>query len=103
MTFERRVVAVQAAWADHNYGDATTAEQITAFVTQYKDEEIIQARRVLQRAFQEYRRFVRGLHDVHDKMKAKETRRWGGSTAAIALDQSLLTKHLQEWDGTNPP
>lgn len=103
LTFERRVVAVQAAWADHNYGDATTAEQITAFVTQYKDEEILQARRVLQKAFQEYRRFVRGLQDVYDKMKAKETRRWGGSTAAIALDQSLLTKHLQEWDGTNPP
>jgi hypothetical protein len=102
-SFERRVVSVQASWSEHNYAEAKTADEIGAFVTQYKDEEILQARRVLQKACLEHRRFVRGLQDVYDKMRAKETRRWGGSTAAIPLDQSLVTKQLQEWDGANPP
>ena len=73
------------------------------FVAEHKDQEILRARRSVQKSFSEYRRCVRGLQDVYGNMKAKETRRWGGNTAALALGQSVLPKHLQAWGGCNPP
>jgi hypothetical protein len=80
-----------------------TANEIKEYVTQYIYENILETRRAVQKVFMEYRRFVRGLHDMYDKLKAKETRRWGHATAANALEQSLLTQTFLQWDGADPP
>ena len=37
------------------------------------------------------------------KKKATETRRWGHATAANALEQSLLTQTLLQWNVADPP
>jgi hypothetical protein len=80
-----------------------TAGEIKKYVTQYRDENILEARRALQKVFMVCRRFVRGLHDIYDKMKATETRRWGHAAAANALEQSLLTQTVLLWDGGDLP
>ena len=90
VNFECRVRAVQASWADHNYETTLTADEIKEYVTQHRDEHIIETRHALQKVFMKYRRFVRGLQDMYDQMKATETRRWGHGAAANALEQSLF-------------